>query len=110
MRFIATDRGDGHDAGDDRRLDAGKFATLPEIEEVAIVEKELGDDVVSSGISLALEIVHLQEAIRSRGMALRKTGDTDAETTAVGMGAGGVELLDVGDEVGRVGKSSSALL
>ena len=37
--FESAHRGDRHDAGDDRDVNAGERATFAEIEEVAIIEK-----------------------------------------------------------------------
>ena len=39
--------------GDDRHLDAGQFAALAEVVEVAVVEEQLRADVVGPGVHLA---------------------------------------------------------
>src|SRR5436190_16949821 len=86
-------------------MDAGERATFAEIEEVAVVEKELGHDVVGAGIDLRLEVIHLDQAIWGRRMAFGETGHADPEAAAVGMRAGFVEFLDELHEVDRVLKN-----
>ena len=63
-------RGDRHDPGDDRAVDPGELAALAEVVEVVVVEEQLGDDVVGSGVDLGLEVVELGEAVGRAGMAL----------------------------------------
>ena len=103
--FHAFNRGDGHDAGNDRYFDAGQFTSLAKIVEVAVVEKQLGADVVGTFIDLGLEIVHLQQAVGCCGMPLGKTGYADTETASIRMKPLVVELADETYQIGGVGKS-----
>src|SRR5262249_16611315 len=76
--------GDGHEAGDDRHLDAGVLAALAEVVEVAVLEEELGADIVSPGIHLLLEVVHLFQAVRRGGGALGAGRDAEAQAARAG--------------------------
>jgi hypothetical protein len=100
--FEAAHGGDRHDAGDDRDVDAGERTTFAEIEEVAIIEEELGDDVVGAGVDLRFEVIHFDQSIRRRRMAFRETGHTDPETAAIGMRAGFVEFANELHQIDRV--------
>ena len=92
--FAAAHRSDRHDSGDDRDPDAGQLAAFPEIVEIAIIEKELGDDIIGAGIDFRFEVIHLDEPIRRRRMALRETGHADPEPARIGMRAAFVKLAD----------------
>ena len=47
----ALERGDGHDAGQHRDADASEFTAVTKIKKIVVVEKQLGANVVSTGIS-----------------------------------------------------------
>src|SRR5205814_10595132 len=89
--FQPSDRGNRHDAGYDRYMNACEPTALPEIEKVAIIKKELRDNVIGAGIHLSFEMIHLNQPIRRGGMSFRKTSNANPETTAVRMDAGFVE-------------------
>jgi len=94
--------GDGHDAGDDGGGDAGEFAAFAEVEEVAVIEEELGADVVGAFGDFGAEVVEFVEAVGGGGVAFGKAGDTDAEAAGVGVEFAFVELADEADEIGGV--------
>src|SRR5579864_3112813 len=84
-------RRDGHDARDDRHGNPLELAALTEIVEVAIHEEELGADIVSAGVNLLFQVIHLLEPVRCLGMPLRKPGHADTKAARV---AGDVQRLD----------------
>ncbi len=96
--------GDRHDSGDDRDLNAGQIATLPEVVEIVVVEEELGADVVGPGVDFCLEVVHFQEAIWRDGVSFRKSGHADAEAAGIGMAAGVIKTFDEFHKIGGVGE------
>src|SRR5271157_2526001 len=77
-------RGDRHDAGKDWHLDARKLTPLTKIVKIRVAEKELGTNVVGAGVNLALQMIHLQQTIRSAGMPLAKPGHADPDPARVG--------------------------
>ena len=89
-----ADCGKGLEARDYRDVDSGFAAFVAEAVEDFIVKEHLGDDVVGSGIDLALEVGDVRAEVRGFEVLLRVGSDADAE---VG-GCLGLELLDRGDE------------
>ena len=83
-------------------MDAGERAAFAEIEEVAIIEKELRDNVVGAGVDFRFEVIHFDQSIRGRRMAFRETGHTDPETAAIGMRAGFIEFANELHQIARV--------
>lgn len=77
-------------------------AAIAVVEEVVIVEEELGADVVGPGGDFFGEVVHFPEAVGSGRMAFREACDADAEAPGVWVDSGLVELADEADEVGGV--------
>src|SRR5256885_5231732 len=100
--LAATHGSDRHNTGDNRDADAGQFAAFPEIVEVAVIEKELGNDVICAGVDFRFQVVHFDETIRSGRVAFGKTGHADAEPARIGMDTAFVETPDESHEVGRV--------
>ncbi len=80
-------------------MDAGEGAAVAEVEEVVVVEEELGPDVVGTGVDFGFEEVEFGDAVGCGGVAFREGGDADAEAARVGVLAGFVEFFDEGDEV-----------
>src|SRR5262245_51586723 len=78
-RHHALFRRHRHDAGHDGHLDPGQLAPLAEVVEVAVLEEQLRADVISPGVHLCLEVIHLLEPIRAARVPLREAGDADAE-------------------------------
>lgn len=78
------------------------MATIPVIKEIMVVEKQLGADVIGTGIDLGFHVIEFVDTIRSGGVAFREAGDADTEAAWIGVAAGVVEGFDVGDEVGGV--------
>ena len=76
-------RVDGHDPGEDRHTDARQVATLLEVVEIAVVEEELGADIVGPGVDLPLEVVHFLEPVGGVGMAFGEPRDADTEPARV---------------------------
>lgn len=70
---------DWHDPGDDGDVDAGEFATLAEVVEIAVIEEKLGDDVIGSGIDLGFEILNFFQAVRGGGMSFGEAGHSDGD-------------------------------
>ena len=83
-------------------MNAREHAAFPEIEKVAIIEKQLCDNVISAGIHFGFEIIHLNQSIWRGGMSLGKTSNSNPETTAIRMGAGFVEAVNKFHQVDRV--------
>ena len=82
--------GDGHDAGDNGRIDVFRPYPRYELEVVALIEEELGDDEVAARVDLALEIAQVVLGARRLGMHLGVAGAADTEVLA---------LADEGDEL-----------
>ncbi len=97
--FEGSEGGDGHDAGDDGDGDAGDFAAFAEVVEVAVVEEELGDDVVGAGVDFGFEEVHFEGAVGGAGVSFGEAGDADAKAAGVGVPA---ETADEFDKVDGV--------
>ena len=83
-------------------MDVGERAAFAEIEEIAVIEEELRYDVVGAGVDFRFEVVHFDQAIRRRRMALGETGHTDPEAAAIGMRAGFVEFANELHQIARV--------
>ena len=83
-------------------MNACERAAFPEIEKVAIIEKQLCDNVISAGIDLCFEMIHLNQSIWRGRMSLGKTSNSNPETTAVRMGTGFVEAANEFYQVDRV--------
>ena len=56
--FESAHGGNRHDPGDNGNMDSGERTTFAEIEEVAVIEKELCDHVVGAGIDFRFEVIH----------------------------------------------------
>ncbi len=63
-------------------MNTGQLAALAEVEEIVIVEEELGADVVRAGIDFGFEIVHLGHAVGCLGVSFREAGHPDPEPAA----------------------------
>ncbi len=100
----AFGRGDGHDARDDRKVDAREAAPVAEVEEIMIIKKELCANIVGSFIHLRLEVVHFEQAVGRVRVTFGKACDANAKPPWVGMFARFIELTDVPNEVGGVGE------
>ena len=74
---------------------------LEEAQVVRVVEAELRDDAVGAGIDLGLEVVEVGGKRRAFGMLLGIAGDGDLEVR---------DLLEAGDEIGRVGVAAGMRL
>src|SRR5262249_29794696 len=98
----AADGGNRHNAGYNRDVNACERAAFPEIEKVAIIKKELCDNVISASIHFGFEIIHLNQSIWGSGMSLGKTSNANPETATVRMGAGSVEPANKFYQVNRV--------
>lgn len=93
-------RRDGHDAGDDGDVDAGEITAFAEVEEVVVVEEELGADVVRAGVDFLLQVIHLEKPVGRFGVSFWEASDSDPERVVVA----GVKVVDVADEISSVGK------
>ena len=76
--------------------------SLAEIEKVAIIEKELRNDVIGAGVDFRFEMIHFEQPIRGGRMPFRKASHPDPETAAVRMSAGLVESANEFDQIDRV--------
>ena len=83
-------------------MNSSQFTTLSKIVEVAIVEKQLRDDVVRAGIDLRFQVIHFDQSIRRRRMAFRETGHADSKTARIRMRTGVIEPADELHQVDRV--------
>jgi hypothetical protein len=83
-------------------VNARQRAAFPEIEKVAIIEKQLCDNVVSASVDFCFEIIHLNQSIWRGRMSLGKTGNSNSETTAVRVGTGFIEAANEFYQVDRV--------
>ena len=83
-------------------VDSSQFTTLAEIVEVAIVEKQLSNDVVRPGIDLRFQVIHFDQSIRRRRMAFRETGHADPETARIRMRTGVIESTNELHQIDRV--------
>ena len=72
--------GHGHDAGNNRHIDARQSAPFTKVVEVVIIKEKLSADVIRSCVYFRFEVVHLQQAIWRGRVAFWKTSHTDAET------------------------------
>src|SRR3954447_2494180 len=81
--FQAADRCNGHDPGDNWDVNARQCAAFPKIEKIAIIEKQLSDNVISAGVDFGFEIIHLSQSIWRSRVSFWKTSNSDPETTAV---------------------------
>lgn len=81
--FHALEGGDGHDAGDDGAVDAGELAAVAEIEEVVVVEEQLGADVVGACVDFGFQQFQFAHAIGGGWVAFGEAGDADAEAAWV---------------------------
>src|SRR5213075_47824 len=75
-------------------MNACEPTALPEIKKVAIIKKELCDNVIVASIHLSFEMIHLNQPIRRGRMSFGKTSNANPETTAVTMDAGFVRLFN----------------
>src|SRR5438045_9612532 len=72
-------------------MNACEPTALPEIKKVAIIKKELCDNVIGASIHLSFEMIHLNQPIRCDRMSFGKTSNANLETAAGTMNAGCVE-------------------
>jgi hypothetical protein len=91
MRFIPCSDSDGHHPGDDRNVMPAS-AAVAEIEEIVVVEKQLGADVVRTFVDLGFEEIEFIHAVGGGRVAFGKAGHADAETARVRVFAGFVEF------------------
>jgi hypothetical protein len=56
--FESAHGGNRHDPGDNGNVDSGERTAFAEIEEIAVIEKELCDHVVGAGIDFRFEVIH----------------------------------------------------
>jgi hypothetical protein len=93
---------DGHDAGDDRDRDASLAGALDEVEVVAVVEKELGDDEVDARPYLGQKVLHVAVEVAALRVALGIAGPGQAQPFSVA-------LPDEGHQVGGVQEAPGRL-
>ena len=70
---------DGHDAGDDRNIDARAPGSLHELEIVLIIEEKLGDHEIQAGVHFALEIHEVYGGIAAFGVLFGIARPTQAQ-------------------------------
>ena len=56
--FESADGGNRHYPGDNGNVDSSERTTFAEIEEVAVIEKELRDHVVGAGVHFRFKMIH----------------------------------------------------
>ena len=56
--FESADGGNRHDPGDNGNVDSSECTTFAEIEEIAVIEKELCDHVVGAGVHFRFKVIH----------------------------------------------------
>ncbi len=108
--FEAPSGENRHEAGNDRHGDTNMRAPIPEVQEVAVVEEELGTHVVRTFLHLLLEVGELLQAVGRVGMSLRKPGHADTEAALVRMLPPAVEGDDVPHQVDGVGEIGTRAL
>ena len=91
-----------HDPRDNRDVNTHERASFAEIEKVVIIEKQLCDNIISTGFDLCLEIIHLNQPIWRRRMSFGKTSNSNPETTAVRMSTGFIEAANEFYQVDRM--------
>ena len=65
-----------------------------------VVEKQLGADIVGTGINLDLEVIHFLQAVGRRRMPLRKARHANAKTARLGVQARPVKITDKVHQIG----------
>lgn len=102
--FDLGDVGDGHDAWDDGDAYAFGASSVDEVEVFVVVEEELCDEELASGIDFSAEVVEVEIEVFGFDVALGVAGATDAEVEVfVGVGDEFVAVLEtvfVGYEFG----------
>ena len=71
--------GDRHHPGDDRHVDPGRAGRGDEVEVVAVVEEELGDQKAGAGVDLGLQVGEVGLEAGGSGMDLGEAGAADRE-------------------------------
>lgn len=87
---------DGKDAGDEGNVDGTPGETVAEAMEALVVEEELGDEEIGSGLDFLLEVVQILLAVGTLDVPFGVGGGGDAEASREG-------APDVGDEFRGVG-------
>ena len=75
-------------------MNVGERTAFAEIEEVAIIEKQLCDDVVGACVHFRFEVIHFDQSIWRGGMSFGETGHSNSETAVVRMRTGLVESCE----------------
>lgn len=100
--FHPGDRGDRHDPRHDRDIDADKFTTIAEIQEIAVIEEKLGHNVVRSSVYLLFQIFHLEQSVGSRWVPFRESCHTNSKSATVRMVTRFVKLSNEFDQIDRM--------
>jgi len=93
--------GHRHNASHDGNTDPRQIAAFSKIVEIPVFEKELGANVIGSGVHLGFEIVHFKQAIGCGGMSLWKSCDANTKSSFVGVTA---EFFDEANQINGLRK------
>src|SRR5262245_49737723 len=91
-------------------MDVRERTPFAEIVEVAIIEKQLGDDVVGASVDFRFKMLHFDQSIRRSRVSLGKAGHADPKTALVRMRARFIESADKLHQVDRVLKRVARLV
>src|SRR3982750_4132558 len=83
--FQPADRCYRHNSGDNWDVNARQCAAFTKIEKIAVIEKQLSDNVISAGVDLRFEIIHFSQSIWHSRVSFGKPSNSDPETTAARM-------------------------